>query len=389
MLFLRVSSDSARSLAAIGPCQSAFPFAFLAALVLTVTLSLVPQALAEQSKGGVADWLAQAKEAELARDFPRAAECYTSFLKEHSDRAEIWQRLGLAYYLGNKYDQAVPALDRASQLDPGLWGAELFLGISEYRMAQFGRALTALQKSLQVKSDVPDTRFWLGSTLMALDRREEAVAELEKVPAGSSVAMDADHLLVQVYRRLAEDYYGQIQKDNPSSYRAHQLAAEAFAWSGKYQNAILEYREALESKADLEGAHRGIAEMYWEQRQFAPAAQEYQAELRSYPLDDQAHLRIGEYLLAQGKVGEAVTELETALQVNQTSWEVSRALGQAFMASGDMLKAQSLLESAVQKNPSDAFSHQLLAEVYRAAGHSDLAEREQGIFQKLSAADRN
>jgi tetratricopeptide (TPR) repeat protein len=356
-------------------------------LILTVTISSVPQALAEQSKDGATDWLSQAKEAELARDFSRAAECYTSFLKEHSDRAEVWQRLGLAYYLGNKYDQAVPALQRASELDPSLWGAELFLGISEYRMAQFGIALTALQKSLQVKPDVPDTRFWLGSTFMALGKPEEATAELEKVPADSTVAMDADHLLVQVYRRVAEDYYGQIQKEN--SYRAHQLAAEAFAWNGKYQNAILEYRKALQLKPDLEGAHRGIAEMYWEQRQFDRAAQEYQAELQSFPLDDEAHLRIGEYLLAQGKVGEAVTQLETALQVNQTSWEVYRALGHASMASGDMVKAQSLLESAVQKNPSDAYSHQLLAEVYRAAGRSDLAEREQGIYQRLSAAERN
>jgi tetratricopeptide (TPR) repeat protein len=361
----------------------------VALLLLTVILSPVVPVLAEQSKGGTTDWLSQAKEAEQARDFPRAAECYTSFLKEHSDRAEIWQRLGLAYYLGNRYDQAVPALERASQLDPALWGAELFLGISEYRLAQFGSALANLQKSLKVKPDVPEGRFWLGATLMALGNREEAAAELEKVPAGSSVAMDANHLLVQVYRRLAEDYYGQIQTSNVNSYRAHQLAAEAFAWNGKYQNAILEYRQALELKPDLEGAHRGIAEMYWEQKQFDPAAREYEAELRNYPLDDEAHLRIGEYRLAQGKVAEALTQLETALQVNKTSWEVYRALGHASMASGDMAKAQSLLESAVQRNPSDAFSHQLLAEVYRATGHWDLAEREQGIFQKLSAAERN
>ena len=98
--------------------------------------------------------------------------------------------------------------------------------------------------------------------------------------------------------------------------RAHQLAAESFAWDGKYQNAILEYRKALQLKPDLESAHRGIAEMYWEQRQFEKATQEYVVELQKFPLDDEAHLRIGEYLLSQGKAGEAVPQLETALQVN-------------------------------------------------------------------------
>ncbi len=331
--------------------------------------------------------LLRAKEAEQARDFARAAECYAGFLREHADRADIWQRLGLVYYLDYQYDKAAPALERASELDPDMWGADLFLGISEYRMGRFADARIALERALKVKPDVAESRFWMGSTLMALGKREEAISELESVPVGSSVEMDANHLLVQAYRWVAEDYYGRIQ--NVNSYRAHQLAAEAYAWKGKYQNAILEYRKALELKTDLEGAHRGIAEMYWEQRQFEKAASEYEAELQNFPLDDEARLRIGEYLLAQGKVGEAVMQLEMAHRVNGTSWEVCRALGQAQMASGDMVKAQSSLESAVKIRPEDALSHQLLAKVYRASGRADWADREEGIYEKLSASERN
>jgi tetratricopeptide (TPR) repeat protein len=353
-------------------------------ILLTVILTLVPQAFSEQNQPAVNDWLLQAKQAELAGDFPRAAECYTSFLKNHSDRPDIWQRLGLAYYLGKQYDKASPALERASELDPTLWGADLFLGISEYRLGSFGKAQRALENALKAKPDMPESRFWLGCTLMALGKHEQATVELEKVPTGSSVAMDANYLLAQGYRRVAESYYGQMQKNNASSYRAHQLAAEAFAWAGRYQNAILEYRKALELKPEVEGAHRGIAEMYWGQRQFERAAQEYEAELRYYPLDDQARLRMGEYRLVHGEVRKAVAELEAALRVNKTSWEACRALGQAWMASGDVTKAQLLLEAAVQNNPSDAFSHRLLAEVYRAISRSDLAEREEGIFHRLS-----
>ena len=354
-----------------------------------VALTLVASSSSAQGKSGEHDWLQEAKAAEQARDFVRAADSYTTFLKEHSDRADVWQRLGLAYYLDNRVNMAVPALKRAAELDATLWGAELFLGISECRMGQFGSAQVALEKALQTKPDVPEGHFWLGSTLMALGKHEEALAELEKVPSSSSLAMDADYQLAQGYRRVAEDYYERMQKSDANSYRAHQLAAEAFAWTGKYQNAILEYRKALQLKPGLEGAHRGIGDMYWEQRQYEPATQEYKAELRNYPLDDQAHLRIGEYRLVQGKIQEAIAELAAAHQVNTTSWEVCRALGQAWMASGDAAKAQALLEAAVQNNPSDAFSHQLLAEVYRTAGRSDLAEREQGIFRKLSAAEGN
>jgi len=223
--------------------------------------------------------------------------------------------------------------------------------------------------------------FWRG--------HEAAIAELEKVPASSSVGMGADYLLTREYRKVAEDYYQRIQQNNADSYRAHQLAAESFAWTGKYQNAILEYRKALQLDPDLEGAHRGIAEMYWEQHQFDRATQEFEAELQKFPLDDEAHLRIGEYLLSQGKVGEAVPQLETALRVDKKSWELDRALGQASMATDDMAKAQNWLESATQLNPSDALSHKLLGDVYRATGQPDRADREQAIFQKLSATEGN
>ncbi len=352
-------------------------------------LTLVAPLFSAQTKDTGPDWLLQAKAVEQARDFDRAAECYTSFLKEQPGRADVWQRLGLAYYLENRLDKAVPALERASQLDGTLWAAELFLGISESRMGHFVSAQVALEGALATKPDIPEGHFWLGSTLMALGKHEEATAELEKVPSDSSVAMDADYQLAHGYRRVAEDYYGRIQKSDANSCRAHQLAAEAFAWNEEYQNAILEYRKALLLKPDLEGAHSGIGEMYWEQRQYEQATREYEAELRNYPLDDHAHLRIGEYRLAQGRIQDAISELAAAHQVNTTSWEACRALGQAWMASGDPAKAQALLEAAVQNNPSDALSHKLLAEVYRATGRPELAEREQGIFHKLSAAESN
>ena len=358
-------------------------------LVFFFLLSSLAPALPLQNDVAPTDLLAQAKAAELAHNFSLAAECYATYLKDHSDRAEIWQRLGLVYYLDNRYDQAAPALERAVELDSSLWGADLFLGISEYRMGQFDRSQKSLEAALRLKPELPDGHYWLGSTFMALGHHEAATVELEKVPASSSVGMGAEYLLTREYRQVAEDYYQRIQQSGADSFRAHQLAAESFAWTGKYQNAILEYRKALQLNPGLEGAHRGIAEMYWEQQQFDRATQEFEAELQKFPLDDEAHLRIGEYLLSQGKIGEAVQQLETALQVNKKSWELDRALGQASMANDDMAKAQNWLESATQLNPSDALSHKLLAEVYRATGQPERADREQAIFQKLSAAERN
>jgi tetratricopeptide (TPR) repeat protein len=118
---------------------------------LLLVLTFAAPMYSAQNKSAQPDWLVEAKAAEQARDFGRAAESYTNFLKEHSDRADVWQRLGLAYYLDNRFDKAAPALERASQLDPTLWAAELFLGISECRLGQFVSARVALEKALAAK----------------------------------------------------------------------------------------------------------------------------------------------------------------------------------------------------------------------------------------------
>src|SRR5579862_6008010 len=173
-------------------------------LVFFFLLSSLAPALPLQNDVAPTDLLAQAKAAELAHNFSLAAECYATYLKDHSDRAEIWQRLGLVYYLDNRYDQAAPALERAVELDSSLWGADLFLGISEYRMGQFDRSQKSLEAALRLKPELPDGHYWLGSTFMALGHHEAATVELEKVPASSSVGMGAEYLLTREYRQVAE-----------------------------------------------------------------------------------------------------------------------------------------------------------------------------------------
>ncbi len=56
---------------------------------LLAVLSLVAPVSRAQTKDMERDWLLEAKAAEQAREFDRAAECYTRFLKEHSGRADV------------------------------------------------------------------------------------------------------------------------------------------------------------------------------------------------------------------------------------------------------------------------------------------------------------
>ena len=341
--------------------------------------------LAQSSGQNEEDWLYQAKQAERGRNLPRAAECYVNYLKAHPQDAEVYQRLGLIYYLSDHFQDAVPALQQALKLDSSRWGSALFLGICYYRVGQFAKALEPLHYALQIKPDLPEGYFWLGTLLHALGRNEEAIAELQKVPRGSSVSLEADSLLVKTYRETADSYYNRIEKVSRHSYRVFQLEADALAWKGRDLEAIEEYRQALAIEPRLEGVHRAIGDLYSQKSEFELARKEYEAEIQLTPLDEESHLKLGQYWLAKRDIDRAATHLELAARVNKNSWEAHRDLAQVWLARGDDVKAESLLKTAVQLNPDDPLVHRILAELYQRTNRPDLAGREPDLYHKLSS----
>src|SRR5687768_17172797 len=86
--------------------------------------------------------------------------------------AYSWQKLGLARYLQNQFDKAIPAFERAVKLDPRLWTSYLFLGASRYRLNDFRAAVEALRQADRLAPKVgqgrEDLDYWLGASLIAV-----------------------------------------------------------------------------------------------------------------------------------------------------------------------------------------------------------------------------
>lgn len=245
--------------------------------------------------------LQEAKQAEKSRRFSEAAERRRDCLKVYPQAGgDLFQRLGLDYYLDGRFGDAVPAFIQALRLRRDLWGSALFLGISFYRLGQFEKALGPLNESLQLKPDLNEAHFWLGASLLALGHSEAAISDLQLVSKQSNLGSQVGSLLVQAYRKAAEGYYRRVEDADPDSYRAYQLQADLSAWEGKGTEAIIEYREALRRKPDLEGASRAIADLYSQDGFFDEAEKEYEEELRWHPLDGTSRLKVGVYCLERG-----------------------------------------------------------------------------------------
>jgi tetratricopeptide (TPR) repeat protein len=333
--------------------------------------------------------LIEARQAELARDFPAAAKLYQKYLRSKPDQPDVLQRLGLDYYLSGRFGDAIPVLAKAEKLDPSLWGSDLFLGISYYRTGRFSEALSPLHRALSLKPDLPEANLWLGSALLAEHEPEAAVPYLRGASNSARIGAQADSLLVQAYRESAENYYNRIAKLSPNSYRVDELKGQELAWQGTTVGALLQYQRALSVKPNLEGAHRAMGEIYWQQRQFALAAKEFEAELRLNAMDEESNRRLGEYWVTKGDPARATGYLNAALAVHtQNPGEVYHFLGLADLSEGNLAQAETALELAIRDNPREPSNHRLLMQVYLRMGKADQAAKERDLFEEYAASKK-
>lgn len=352
---------------------------FLPLLISFVLVSGSAQS-PQGSTNGSRQLIAKAREAEQNHDFQTAAEFYQDYLNTHPNDSEILQRLGLVNSLSNRFEAAIPPLEKALQLDSSLWGSALFLGISYYHTGRFADATAVLKRALVLKPDLAEADFWLGASLLFTDQPESAVLHLLRASKNQQLNTQAQYFLVKAYRKAAEDHYQRISTVAPDSCLVHLVKAQFLAWKGINNGAVWEAREALKRNPEVEGAHRLIAEVFWQEKGFDAGAKEFQAELQINPLDPESNLRLGEISLAKGDTEKAISFLNLALSASAgLPGETNHFLGEAELARHNYEKASGYLKRAVQENPDDPSNHRLLAAIYRASGLLDLAAKEEEL----------
>src|SRR5258706_6303177 len=86
--------------------------------------------------------------------------------------------------------------------------------------------------------------------------------------------------------------------------------------SGKSDQAITHYNEALRLNPDSEEAHNKLANALAGQGKFAEAAAHYVAALRIHPDYADAHNGLGFVLESQGRIAEAIAQYASALRID-------------------------------------------------------------------------
>jgi tetratricopeptide (TPR) repeat protein len=282
------------------------------------SLSLV-FALASALNAQSPDPLEEGRKALEAEKYDAALELFTKAVSQSpADYAAHFHR-ALALSLLGKDSDASAEYQRTLDLKPGLYEAELNLGISLLRAHQPEAAVPHVRAAAEQKPDQFRPIYYVGEAELDAKHLPEAEQAFRK-----SVALDA------------------------SSAAAQSGLGRALAKQGKLTEAVPYYLKAASLEPFYKEALLDLAARYEDAKQPEDAVALY----RQFADNPGAQERIGVLLLAMGKPEDAVGPLEFAVGKSPTSAN-RLALAQVYVRLKQPAKAEPLASKALEAAPGD------------------------------------
>jgi tetratricopeptide (TPR) repeat protein len=244
-------------------------------------------------------------------DLAQAAQEYRAILQLDPNDADVYTALGVTLYGSGKLTEAVSALQAALRLDMAQKRADLFLGLSQADLGQCDQASPILKRYFPDESDSKLRRLAGLSLLNCNLLSENLDATLEVARKLRTFYPDDPDVLyksAELYTRLWNQAAEKLMEAHPESYRVHQLAGEVYEAQGKSEQAIKEYRLALQQN----------------------------------PRIPQLHYRCGQLLLQEARADsqkEALAEFAAELALNSQAAPAEYAIGEIYRSQQDFQQA--------------------------------------------------
>ena len=265
------------------------------------------------------DFNAEGVKALDARNYEAAATAFLKAVAADPKDLSAHFNLALSYGMLGRDAQAIPEYKIVLDLQPGLYEAQLNLGMTLVRSKDPSGAIPLLRDASQKKPNEYRPVFALGEALFATGEFKDAEAAYTQAIALNSTAAPA---VLGLGRSVARQ--GRLSEAEPQYRKAAMLDIT-------YHDALLE-----------------LAGLYDDAHKSTEAIALY----REFPGNPIAQERMGALLLSSGQAKDALEPLETA--VGKSPNAANRlALAQAYVQQGQTTKAEPLVAEAVKSSPDD------------------------------------
>jgi eukaryotic-like serine/threonine-protein kinase len=254
-------------------------------------------------------------------------------------------------------DNAIDAFKKSAAEDPNYALAQAGLGgayATKYADTKDSQLITAANehgnRAVALNPDLAPVRETLGKIYEYSGKWDQALAE---------------------YRRAVEL--------NPVSVIAPYHIARIYARQGKYTDAEESYKRMIARMPSFWLGYTGLGELYFNLGRFNDAALQYQKVIELMPSNPLGYEGLGAAYEQMGEYQKAITVFNKGLTVSPSA-EIWSDLGAAYMFAGENSKAAQAMQKAVERNPHDHMLWRNLADSYRQV--PSLANRANETYQK-------
>lgn len=257
--------------------------------------------------------------------------------------------LAFAQSVLNKDSAATANYRKVLALKPGLYEAELNLGILLLRQKLSQDAIPYLEAAAKAKPDQYRPNYYLGDALLNAGRGVEAET--------------AFRAAFQINSNSAEAAQGLGQ-----SLLNQRKTAEGAVWIEKAASLDPSFQPALLQ----------LASVYEADKNYEEAIKIY----RRFPNEPGTRERLGELLIESGKSASAIPELEAAVQQSPSLANLT-ALATAYLQNKQPEKCQPIMDQALRLDPNNGELRLLYGRLLRELRKFDLAANQFALAVKL------
>jgi tetratricopeptide (TPR) repeat protein len=260
---------------------------------------------------------------------------------------------GLQALEAGNYAEAAEALEEAVARDPDNFAAHFNLAYARTMLGERNRAIAAYRKVLELKPGLYQAQLNLGILLLEAEQAAEALPLLKEAAAQQPNQFQPHYHLARALDALADDagaeaHFRKAVTIDPKSAPARIGLGRALANQLKFDEALAAYREAAELDAEFRIYLIELAARLEEKGHAERAIALY----RECPPTAEVNERLGNLLLEAGQVEEALPHLEAAVKASPTPAN-QFLLAVAYLKSKRLEEAAPLLEAARQARPDD------------------------------------
>jgi tetratricopeptide (TPR) repeat protein len=325
-----------------------------------------------------------AGEARRAERWEDAIALYAKAVKLRPDFVEGYWYQGTAYYTLEKFPECRDAFRRVTRLSPKNGAAFAFLGLCEFGLEDYDRALQHLLRSRILgvgDKDLGGVASYHTAIIMTrIEQYEQALQTL-----GEFAAAGNDSPRVIEAMGIATLRMAMLPNEVPPDRREMVL----MAGRGGYMMATRQtaaagtaFQAMVERYPETPNLHYAYG-VFLLVEQPDKAIEQFKRELALQPNHPASLLQIAHEYLKEKNAEAALPWAKQAVEVAPNSFGSHKALGDALLESGDVEGALRELQIAARLAPDSPSTRLSLARAFQHAGRMDDAAREREEFARL------